>query len=137
MVLELAENRIVLGLNLPIEPGGPLPPVEVKFAPGAFQAAPVLSPQPELPRLLASGATVVERDPEWSRLSHEELRTRLDRQRERAPRLPVPSWEEVKTKLPPEFAERPTRIVWGLVCWGYVPELAVPWSVATRTTSAR
>ena len=33
----------------------------------------------------------------------------------------------------PRSASRPTRIVWNLVCSGYVPELAVPWSVATRT----
>lgn len=31
------------------------------------------------------------------------------------------------------MAARPTRIVWNLVCSGYVPELAVPWSVSTRT----
>jgi hypothetical protein len=28
---------------------------------------------------------------------------------------------------------RPTRVVWTLVCLGYVPELAVPWSIVTRT----
>ncbi len=127
------QDRIVLGLTLPIEPGGPLPPLAVKFAPGAFQAAPILPPQEKLPRLLTDGATVVERDPEWSELSYEGLQSRLDRQRARTPRLPVPTWDEVKKGLPPAFASRPTRIVWNLVCSGYVPELAVPWSVSTRT----
>ena len=51
----------------------------------------------------------------------------------RTPRLPVPTWDEVKRNLPPALAARPTRIVWNLVCSGYVPELAVPWSVSTRT----
>ena len=59
----------MLGLHLPIEPGGPLPPLDVKFAPGAFQSVPLLPPQAELARLLTSGETVVERDPEWSELS--------------------------------------------------------------------
>jgi alkylhydroperoxidase family enzyme len=127
------QDRIVLGLRLPLEEGGPLPPLEVKFVPGAFQVAPVLPPQKEVPRLLDSGTTVVERDLDWSNLSYEELQSRLERQRGRAPRLPIPIWDEVKKGLPPNFAVRPTRIVWNLVCSGYVPELAVPWSVSTRT----
>ncbi|HZW32844.1 MAG TPA: hypothetical protein VFF52_19170 [Isosphaeraceae bacterium] len=127
------QDRIVLGLGLPVETGGPLPPLEVQFAPGAFQATPLLPPQSERPGLLASGATVVERDPEWSQLSFNELQSRLERQRARTPRLPIPTWDEVKKNLPPAIAARPTRIVWNLVCSGYVPELAIPWSVATRT----
>ncbi len=127
------QDRIVLGLELPLEAGGPLPPIDVKFAPGAFQATPLLPTQPESPALLSSGTTVVERDPEWSELSYDELQSRLERQRGRLPRLPIPSWDEVKKNLPPTIAARPTRIVWNLVCSGYVPELAIPWSVATRT----
>jgi len=127
------QDRVVLGLGLPLEGGGPLPPLEVEFVPGAFQAAPVLPSQGTVPRLLESGPNVVERDPEWSELSYQELQSRLERQRSRAPRLPVPTWDEVKAKLPPAFTTRPTRIVWTLMGYGYVPELAVPWSIATRT----
>ena len=127
------QDRIVWGLGVEMEPNGPLAPVVVKFAPGAFQAIPLLPPQPELPKLRESGETVVDRDPEWSELTYEELQSRLEKQRARAPRLPVPSWDEVKKNLPPAIASRPTRIVWNLVCSGYVPELAIPWSVSTRT----
>ncbi|MDR3634447.1 MAG: hypothetical protein P4L84_11630 [Isosphaeraceae bacterium] len=127
------QDRIVLGLGLPLEAGGPLPPLQVEFAPSAFQAAPLLPPQGALPRLRESGTTVVERDPEWSELSYDELQSRLDRQRARKPRLPVPTWDEVKTKLPPAFTARPTRIFWSLTGYGYAPELAVPWNIATRT----
>ncbi|WZO99281.1 carboxymuconolactone decarboxylase family protein [Isosphaeraceae bacterium EP7] len=127
------QDRIVLGLGLPIEEGGPLAPLKVTFAPGAFQAAPILPPQAGLPQLLSQGETVVDRDPRWSSLSYDELQSRLEKQRARTPRLPVPTWDEVKKGLPPEFAGRPTRIVWNLVCSGYVPELAVPWSTSTRT----
>ena len=127
------QDRIVLGLKLPLEPNGPLPPLVVTFAEGAFQSAPLLPPQEKLPVLLDSGKTVVDRDPEWSELSYETLQSRLERQRSHTPRLPIPTWEEVKKNLPPAFAARPTRIVWNLVCAGYVPELSVPWGVSTRT----
>jgi alkylhydroperoxidase family enzyme len=127
------QDRIVLGLNLPMESEGPLEPIAVAFAPGAFQSTPVLPPQNALPTFREDGETVVDTAPGWSDVSFEELQSRLEKQRGRQPRLPVPSWEEVKTKLPPEFAARPTRIVWNLVCMGYVPELAVPWSRSTRT----
>jgi hypothetical protein len=33
--------------------------------------------------------------------------------------------------LGPMLAFRPTRIVWNVVCAGYVAELAVPWSGTT------
>ncbi|WP_337174825.1 carboxymuconolactone decarboxylase family protein [Paludisphaera sp.] len=127
------QDRVVLGLSLAMEPTGPLEPIAVTFAPGTFQSRPVMPPQPELKPLRDGGETVVERDPEWSELSYETLQSRLEGQRAREPRLRVPTWDEVKPGLPPEFAQRPTRIVWNLVGMGYVPELAVPWSRATRT----
>ena len=127
------QDRIVLGLRLPIEDGGPLAPVRVEFAADAFRAAPILPPQAGLPRAVTAGSTVVDRDPEWSGLDHAELQAGLERQRGRAPRLPIPSWDEVRGNLPPALAGRPTRIVWNLVCSGYVPELAIPWSITTRT----
>ena len=127
------QDRIVHGLALAMEPGGPLPPLEVKFKPDAFQSTPVLPSQTNVPALLASGTTVVERDPEWSELTFDQLQSRLEKQRGRAPRLPIPSWDDVKKNLPPALAARPTRIVWNLVCSGYVPELAIPWSIGTRT----
>ena len=127
------QDRIVLGLHLPIEPTGPLPPLEITFAPDAFQSVPLLPEQANAPVLRKSGETVVERDPEWSSLSFETLQSRLDSQRARVPRLPIPRWDDVKKNLPSAVAARPTKIVWNLVCSGYVPELAIPWSVATRT----
>jgi alkylhydroperoxidase family enzyme len=127
------QDRLVLGLNLPIEPEGPLAPVDVKFAPGAFQLTPVMPPQPKPSILRDSGTTVVARDPEWSELSYDELQSRLESQRARKPRLPIPTWEQVKAQIPPELAVRPIKIVWTLFGYGYVPELAIPWSTATRT----
>lgn len=127
------QDRVVLGLHLPLEPNGPLAPLEVKFSEDAFQLAPfVPDPANGLPASPA-GADVVPDDPEWASISYEQLQARLEQQRQRKPRLPIPTWEDVQPKLPPAMAARPTRIVWNLVCAGYVPELAVPWSISTRT----
>lgn len=127
------QDRIVLGLNLPVEPNGPLPPLEVKFAEDVFQVAPFVPPQNDVTPLVESGETVVPEDREWAQVTFDELQTRLEGQRDRKPRLPVPAWDEVKQNLPSAMTARPTRIVWNLVCSGYVPELAVPWSISTRT----
>ena len=126
------QDRLVLGLNLPLEEQGPQTPLKIEFAEGGLQVAP-LFPQSEAMELRVSGKSVVPDDQEWSRLSYDELQSRLEQQRDRQPRLPVPTWDDVKNQIPPAMAARPTRIVWNLVCAGYVPELAVPWNIATRT----
>lgn len=127
------QDRIVLGLNLPMEANGPLKPLEITFVEDAFQIAPLYPTQNKLTALSESGTSFVAEDREWSRLSYNDLQSRLEGQRDRKPRLPVPAWDDVKKVIPPAMAARPTRIVWNLVCSGYVPELAVPWSIATRT----
>lgn len=127
------QDRLLLGLNLPIEEEGPLPPLAVQFADEVFQFAPFVPPNNPLPVLRTEGETVVPATEDWSETSYATLQSRLEQQRSRDPRLPVPTWDEVKKNLPPAMASRPTRIVWNLVCSGYVPELAVPWSIATRT----
>jgi hypothetical protein len=128
------QDRLLLGLKIPLEAAGPLPPVAVKFAEGAFQVAPIPFVQKETAATPgASGVMVVPRDPEWSSVTFEDLQARLETQRSRTPRLPVPDWETVKSNLPSGYATRPTRIVWSLICNGYAAELAVPWNIATRT----
>ncbi len=127
------QDRIVLGLNLPIEGNGPLPPLEITFVDGALQIAPLMPPQNEATTPVEAGETVVAEDREWSRVSYDELQSRLEQQRDRKPRLPVPDWDDVKKNIPAAMAARPTRIIWNLVCSGYVPELAVPWGISTRT----
>ena len=56
------------------------------------------------------------------------------RQRNRATRVRVPSWEEVERGLPPGFTT-PNRVVWNLVCLGYQPELAAAWETYLRTSA--
>ena len=127
------QDRIVLGLNLPIEEHGPLAPLPVKFVDSAFQIASIMPAQTNTTALVESGKKVVDDDQEWSRITYDELQSRLEKQRHRKPRLPIPVWDDVKKNLPAAMAARPTRIVWNLVCSGYVPERAVPWGISTRT----
>ncbi len=127
------QDRIVLGLNLPIEDNGPLPPLDITFADDAFQIAPLIPAHTALVTSIESGKNVVAEDREWSRLSYDDLQSRMELQRDRKPRLPIPDWDNVRKNIPPAMVSRPTRIVWSLVCLGYVPELAVPWSITTRT----
>lgn len=127
------QDRIVLGLNLSMEENGPLPPLEVEFVADAFQLAP-LTPDTSAPLAGSSTETdVIADDESWTSISYEELQARLERQRSREPRFPIPTWDEVKGLLPPAMAARPTRIVWSLTTYGYAAELQIPWSICTRT----
>jgi alkylhydroperoxidase family enzyme len=144
MVLTMAyanfQDRLLLCLGSPIEPEGPLPPLDVVFAPGAIISGPFVSSRktPQLePTSIAptsSGKDVVEDDPEWTSLSFEELQSRLEKQRDKTTRVRVPSWEEVERGLPPDFTT-PNRVVWNLVCLGHQPELAAAWEVYLRTSA--
>src|SRR5437764_803103 len=60
-------------------------------------------------------------------LDFEAVRAALEAQKARAPRIPVPSPEEVRRRLPPGAPERFLRINWSRVCVGYQPELALAW----------
>jgi alkylhydroperoxidase family enzyme len=136
MVLLMAyasfQDRLLLCLGSPLDAGGPNPPLEVRFARGAFLSRPAellaspmfpLDPSPDKPRVAV--------DPEWASLTYEQLQTRLESQRQRSPRLRIPSWEEIQRVLPPGLM-RPNQVAWNLVHVGYTPELAVPWEILMR-----
>lgn len=126
------QDRIVLGLQLPMEEQGPRAPVKVEFAEGALQMASLI-PNAPAQTSTPTGKDVVEDDSSWTSLTFDQLQDRLEKQRARKPRLPIPTWDDVKGKLPPQMATRPTRIVWSLMTYGYAAELQIPWSISTRT----
>jgi alkylhydroperoxidase family enzyme len=144
MVLTMAyanfQDRLLLSLGSPIEPDGPLPPLDVVFAPGAIISGPFVAsrktPQsaPTSTPSTSPGKDVVQDDPEWTSLSFDELQSRLEKQRNKTTRVRVPSWEEVERGLPPDFTT-PNRVVWNLVCLGHQPELAAAWEVYLRTSA--
>lgn len=127
------QDRVVLGLRVPMEDGGPLPPLDIKFVEGALQIAAIVPPNGDTPMLRATGEEVVPADEHWASVTFDELQDRLEKQRERKPRLPLPTWEDVKGRLPAAMATRPSHIAWSLMTYGYAAELQIPWVIATRT----
>ena len=141
MVLLMAyanfQDRLLICLGAPLEEGGPLPPVEVAFQPDVLATRtnpptpPVISSLPK-----PTGQDLVPDDPEWSGMTYDQLQTKLEKQRSRPTRLRVPSWEEVQRGLPSGVTTKGTRIVWSLVAFGYVPELAAPWEAVMWVNGA-
>jgi alkylhydroperoxidase family enzyme len=136
MVLLLAyanfQDRLILALDLPIEPGGPLPPLEVRFDKKAKEPTVPARNQPaghHFPPV----PTYVD-DPDWRAFDFDDLQKNLSTQRSNQGRIRAPSWEEVKAVLPAGYPppKYPIRIQWSLVCMGYQPELAAAWSACTR-----
>jgi alkylhydroperoxidase family enzyme len=129
MVLLMAyanfQDRLLNCLGAPIEGGGPMTPVEVAFKPEVLSARTNPAAPPVIPPLAkATGKDLIEDDEEWASLTYEGLQSKLENQRSRATRLPVPSWDELKSR---GVQMKGTRVVWSLVVFGYVPELATPW----------
>lgn len=127
------QDRLLLGLNVPVESTGPLRPLDVKFVEGALQATPLIPSDNGTDTYEESGKAVTPRLKDWTSVTYDQLQIKLEKQRDRQPRLPVPTWEEVKDKLPAAMAVRPTSIRWSLTNYGYAAELAVPWTLMTRT----
>jgi alkylhydroperoxidase family enzyme len=136
MVLLLAyanfQDRLLLALGVPVEPGGPMPPPEIRFDPK------VASP-PVPPRQRSQGRPIPKEpervnDPFWLSMEFDDLQAQLADQRSRSSRIRVPTWEEVLRVIPSEMPrpEKPIRVRWSLVTLGYQPELAAAWSACTR-----
>jgi hypothetical protein len=137
MVLLLAyanfQDRLLLTLDLPVEAGGPLKPLDVHFASSPVQAAP-RPPLPDEPKEKQAKQELRMNDPEWRDKDFLALQRAMEGQRARKPRIAVPAWEEVRKNLPEgvPVPEKPVRIRWSLVCMGYQPELATRWSACMR-----
>jgi alkylhydroperoxidase family enzyme len=135
MVLLLAyanfQDRLLLALGTPLEDGGPLAPLDVRFVRGGNAPAPAPR-QP--PRELAAMPPQKPTSADWAALDFGNLQAHLEAQRERPQRIAVPTWEEVRRGLPKDYpATRPSRIKWSLVCLGYQPELSAAWLTCMRT----
>jgi alkylhydroperoxidase family enzyme len=138
MVLLLAyanfQDRLVLALGLPIEDGGPLPPVPVRFRkPYAGGAEPVARAAPS--QRPERAVSLKPPGAEWAQAEFDRLQAAMREQKARPARVTVPTWTAVRQVLPAGYPvpSQPTRIRWSLVCLGYQPELAAAWSQCLRT----
>jgi alkylhydroperoxidase family enzyme len=135
MVLLLAsanfQDRIILGLGVPLENGSPLPPLEVKIDPKA--ANPAVPKRANPADRHGPVEPVKVDDPAWREFDFDALQKGLRDQKSNAGRVRVPTYEEVLARWPEWFPKpkNPIRIRWSLVCMGYQPDLGAAWSACT------
>lgn len=136
------QDRLLLALGVSVESDGPLPPVKVRFRkppppdksaadkkekPKRKVSSPSKEPPP-VPNKLD--------DPEWAAFSFDALRERLNGQiARRQARVPIPAWETIRDNLPDSVPrpEKPIRIKWSLLTYGYQPRLTAAWLGGLRT----
>jgi alkylhydroperoxidase family enzyme len=115
------QDRLLLALDLALEPGGPRPPPEVHFAPiplGTRLAVPRSQPI-GVPMYTPRAAP----DQAGGRPDFESLRKLIEKQRSRRARIGLPSGEG-------------NAVHWGAVCRTYQPELASAWAACQRSFGA-
>ncbi len=123
MVLLLAyaqfQDRLLLALDVPIEPNGPLPSLNVRFSrrtPG-FDSSPLARRLPAGPSVKSDTATLAPSG--WTALDLSGLQCGLDAQRVRRARIRLPDKDRTANR-------------WGLVGQTYQPDLATAWSACTQ-----
>jgi alkylhydroperoxidase family enzyme len=133
------QDRLLLCLGTPVEPSGPLPPVEVVVSPQPASGPPK-RPEGEPSSLTnPTGQDLIEDDLEWISVTYDEWQERLERQRSKTSRVPEPTYDEVYRNWPagvPKAEPRPTRILWNLVCSANQPEMASAWMACGRARAA-
>jgi alkylhydroperoxidase family enzyme len=123
MVLLLAhssfQDRLLLALDLPVEAGGPLQPVEIRFAHRPVPALRPPLPASEPEGLASSAGADWIIDGQWQAPGSVDLQGELERQRGRQPRIQLSTTNG-------------GQINWGNVCLTYQPEMANAWTACTR-----
>lgn len=120
------QDRLLLSLGMPAEE--PRPPTGVRFKrPWVGGEAAARPPFPES----GNGPPEKVADPDWRSIDFAALKRSMEGQKEREPRVSVPTFEDVKKHLPD--GAKPLRIKWSLVCLGHSPVLAAPWTAGLRT----
>ncbi|MBI3412429.1 MAG: hypothetical protein HY040_29270 [Planctomycetes bacterium] len=126
------QNRIFLALGVEVEPGGPLPPLDVRLD-SQMQAKIVTPPRPSWDEALKNrNAPDAGKSPVWSERSSADLAKAVEAQKIRKPRVPMPE-ESRLAKLPPEAKGQASLIVWSRVSMGYQPMLTKAWFDCMRT----
>jgi alkylhydroperoxidase family enzyme len=139
------QDRLLLALGVPVEEGGPLPPVKVRFR---KQPATPKSAEPENGSTGEKGKELAKRkvsppapnppaipekvdDPEWTAISFENLRQRLGQQiGRREARVRIPDGKTVLSNLPatvPPLDAHEMDIRWCRLTYGYQPRLTAAW----------
>src|SRR5262249_47425682 len=136
MVLLIAaanfQDRLILGLGVAPEEGGPLAPLDVKFDPEA--PTPTVPDRANPADLHGPAEPTKVDDPAWREFDFDALQRGLRDQKALVGRVRVPTYDVVLGRLPDGYPkpQSPIRIRWSLGCLGYQPDLAAAWSACTR-----
>lgn len=116
------QDRLVLALDLPVEPEGPLAPLDVRFTPIPFGGDPP-APARSVPTDPPPTDDIPEVDPDWKDQSYTDLQKQMEKQQQRRARIRLPGGNAGTVR-------------WGQVCRLYQPELSAAWSVCARSFGA-
>jgi alkylhydroperoxidase family enzyme len=141
------QDRLLLALGVGVEPDGPLPPVKVRFpkpSPPKKTSKEKDSQDQEPKKIVKQKSSTPAKnpppiptkvdDPEWTAISFEKLQERLAGQKKQPQaRIAIPDWQKVKETLPAGIPrDKPMRIKWSLLNYGYQPRLAAAWIAGLR-----
>jgi len=112
------QDRLALALRIESEPGGPVPPLNVKFVRRRLGAVALVPPR-QTPPSPPAGDSGFPDEPENKPLDAAGIQAALAQQRCRLPRIRLPVSEPGVNR-------------WGLVGQTYQPELATAWSACTQ-----
>jgi hypothetical protein len=119
------QDRLLIGLGVEVEEGGPLPPLEFRVARGDSTK----TDAPARPAWEAVRAAKVDEEkvkPDWRSLEFANVRKLLEAQKERKARIKPPPADSL-SKLPPDVRSRMEKIGWSVVSLGYQPRLTMAW----------
>ncbi len=118
------QNRIILALDAQVEPGGPLPPLDLHLDPGKRPSVPSRPPWKEVVK--GKPMTPVDTQLGWGDRPFADIEAALERQKKRKSRVPLPGPTRLAA-IPPEGRGQASRIVWTNVSMGYQPRLTKAW----------
>ena len=137
------QDRFLLCLQITTDSSSGLPPVTARFDPKGLASTttppppkPSADSQTEAHPTTAIAKTPIKKRMEYTWLPFEALQQRLENQRQRTTRLPIPEWDVIAPKLPAGLMDKPSAIVWYRIAFGYAAELAVPFEIYMRTAGS-
>lgn len=118
--------RLFLALGVVVEQGGPYPAVDLKLDPR--QRVKVPTPARPAWESLANAKVSTEAlpQPDWRKVSFDEIEQALEQQKSRKPRIKLLDRQQL-AHLPPDEKEPALRIIWSNVGMGYQPTLTRAW----------
>jgi alkylhydroperoxidase family enzyme len=130
------QDHLTTLLGLPVGKEDVQAPLEVRFKkPADKDAKAPAAARPK--RTDSAGGDVPLRveDRAWRELDFRSLQAKMEAQRARAPRVRVPTWDEVVDAAPPGMytRDKPNHVRWSRVVVGYQPRLGPAWLRCLRT----